>query len=115
MGLLILDIILESENVIKKIVGREDDDEVNKEELEQEKKMIETVLQRLQFTLLSMIKASSGSNNAKNKRKSEKKTSDNTTVKDAYAATLKYSSEHSNFSRDLLELIEIILKDRSNM
>jgi len=113
--LLILDIILEAENVIKKIVGREDDDEVNKEELDQEKKMMETVLQRLQFTLLSMIKASSGSNNAKNKRKSEKKTSDNTIVKDAYAATLKYSSENSNFSRDLLELIEIILKDRSNM
>merc|ERR1711915_1040663 len=111
----ILDIILEAENVIKRIVGREDDDEVNKEELDQEKKMMETVLQRLQFTLLSMIKVSSGTNYVKNKRKSEKKPSDNAVVKDAYATTLRYSSESKIFAKDLLQLFAHILKDRSSM
>merc|ERR1711915_778074 len=76
----ILDIILEAENVIKRIVGREDDDEVNKEELDH-----------------------------------EKKPSDNTVVKDAYATTLRYSSESKIFAKDLLQLFAHILKDRSSM
>ena len=57
----ILDIILENEDVLGKMIARDEVEELDdKDEIVEEQKMTETILQRLQFTLLSLVKSGSG-------------------------------------------------------
>merc|ERR1719445_264809 len=60
----ILDIILENESILAKMIERDEADE-DQEESEEEKKMTETILQRLQFTLLSLVKSGGVNKNKK--------------------------------------------------
>ena len=109
----ILDIILETEAVVNKIVNKDGDD-FDQEELDEEKKMTEIILQRLQFTLLSMVKC--GNMSSKSKKKGDKKSSgENNVVKDVYGSTLKCSVNSENFVKELHKLLLLVSSERVNM
>ena len=54
----VLDIVLETGVVVARLVEKEEEEVVDKEEWEEERKMLETIVQRIQFILLSMVKLS---------------------------------------------------------
>ena len=111
----ILDIILENEEVLGKMIARDEVEELDdKDEIVEEQKMTETILQRLQFTLLSLVK--SGSGVSKNKKKGDKRVSDGGgLVKELYGSTLKCSASSENFVKELQQLLTSVKKERANM
>ena len=111
----ILDIILENEEVLGKMIARDEVEELDdKDEIIEEQKMTETILQRLQFTLLSLVK--SGSGVSKNKKKGDKRVSDGGgLVKELYGSTLKCSASSENFVKELQQLLTSVKKERANM
>ena len=112
----ILDIILENEEVLGKMIARDEVEELDdKDEIIEEQKMTETILQRLQFTLLSLVKSGSGAS-SKNKKKGDKRVSDGGgLVKELYGSTLKCSASSENFVKELQELLTSVKKERANM
>merc|ERR1712179_197606 len=112
----VLDIVLETGVVVAKLVEKESDDVIDQDEKE-EKKMLETVVQRIQFLLLSMVKLNNLSIKSK-KSKSDKKSSSvgpPNIVKESYAAALKCSGKSSTLALDLSNLITRIGGDRGAM
>jgi len=115
----VLDIVLETRIVFLKMVNREEDEVVDKEELEEENKMLETVVQRFQFILLSLMKL--GNINGKNKKlKSDKKLSGvagnvGNVIKDSYAAALKCSGSGVHLVRAVHQLVVRLVGDRVSM
>ena len=112
----ILDIILENEEVLGKMIARDEVEELDdKDEIIEEQKMTETILQRLQFTLLSLVKSGSGAS-SKNKKKGDKRVSDGGgIVKELYGLTLKCSASSENFVKELQQLLTSVKKERANM
>ena len=109
----ILDIILETKEVVHKIIerGPSDDNE------EEERKMLETIVQRLQFTLLSIVKSGTTTNNVKSKKKGDKKSTsvENVAVKELYGKTLKFNVNGENFTEELHKLLEYVAGERVNL
>ena len=95
-----------------KLVEKEDEEMSDKEEWEEEKKMLETVVQRIQFILLSMVKLGNAAGKSK-KTKPDRKSSGS--VKDSYAAALKCSGKSPTLARDLYSLISKLGEDRGAM
>ena len=112
----VLDIVLESGVVVTKLVEKERDDVVDQEENDEEKKMLETVVQRIQFLLLSMVKLNNLPIKSK-KSKTDKKScvGPPNIVKEIYAAALKCSGRSSTLAMDLHNLITRIMGDRGAM
>ena len=76
--------------------------------------MTEIILQRLQYTLLSMVKC--GNMSSKSKKKGDKKSSgENNVVKDVYGSTLKCSVNSENFVKELHKLLLLVSSERVNM
>ena len=108
----ILDIILENESILAKMIERDEADE-DQDESKEEKKMTETILQRLQFTLLSLVK-SGGVN--KNKKKGDRKTPvEGVTYKELYGETLKCSSSSPDFTSNLHTLLVLVKAERGKL
>ena len=106
----ILDIILENESILAKMIERDEVYE-DQEESKEEKKMTETILQRLQFTLLSLVK--SGGVNKNNKKKGDRKTPiEGATYKELYGETLKCSSSSPDFTSNLHTLLMLVKAER---
>ena len=109
----ILDIILENESILGKLLEREEQDS-DQLESEEERKMTETILQRLQFTLLSLVKSGGGVN--RNKKKGDKKSSaEGGTFKELYGETLKVSPSSPDFIRSLHTLLLSVRSERGKM
>ena len=85
----------------------------DQDESKEEKKMTETILQRLQFTLLSLVK-SGGVN--KNKKKGDRKTPvEGVTYKELYGETLKCSSSSPDFTSNLHTLLVLVKAERGKL
>ena len=109
----ILDIILETREVVLKIVSRDKSEEHEEDEVTEERKMMETILQRLQFTLLSIMKLGA---NTKSKKKSDKKTEQGSkVVKELYGKTLQCNVKSETFFEDLEKLLKLVMNERNNL
>eukprot|EP00092_Neocalanus_flemingeri_P040206 GFUD01043793.1.p1 GENE.GFUD01043793.1~~GFUD01043793.1.p1 ORF type:complete len:663 (+),score=225.82 GFUD01043793.1:208-1989(+) len=110
----VLDTVLETGVMVAKMVEKEEEDIVDKEEWEEEKKMLETVVQRIQFILLSLVKL--GNVSGKGKRsKPDKKGGGGATIKESYAAALKCSGKSCSLAKDVHQLISKLVCDRGGM
>jgi len=114
MLLQVLDVILETEIVITKLANQEYEEIDDNEDTEEIMKMVETVLQRIQFTLLSMIKLGNVSTKTR-KSKTDKKVAAIESVKETYAAALKCSSKSPTLIADLQALLSKIVIERGAM
>jgi len=105
----VLDIVLETGVVVSKLVEKENEEVVDKDEREEESKMLETVVQRIQFILLSMVKLGNVVGKNKKPKQPEKKSGGggvaSGSVKESYAAALKCSGKSSTLARELNSLI----------
>jgi len=112
----VLDIVLETGVVVAKLMEKEDEEMIDKEEWEEEKKMLETVVQRIQFILLSMVKLGNAAGKSK-KTKPDKRTGvvASGSVKESYAAALKCSGKSPTLAKDLNSLICKLGEDRGAM
>jgi len=106
----VLDTLLEIDVIIAKLLDK-DQNESDKDEVEEERKMLETVVQRFQFVLLSLMKLGSVSGKSK-KTKQDKKAS---VLKECYTVALKCSGKSPTLIRDLHALIERLVKERLDL
>merc|ERR1712106_285403 len=100
----VLDIVLETGGVVSKLVEKENEEVVDKDEREEESKMLEPVVQRIQFILLSMVKLGNVVGKNKKPKHPEKKSGGGVvsgSVKESYAAALKCSGKSSTLAREL--------------
>ena len=102
----VLDIILETRHVLGQVLDREEelDDPTDAEE---EEKMLRSLLQRLQATLLALVKA--GGAGAKNKKSRSDK------MKNMYGQALKVSVTKETFIPELLKLMKMIEEEREHL
>ena len=79
--------------------------------------MTETILQRLQFTLLSLVKSGGGGGGAnKNKKKGDsRKTPEGATYKELYGETLKCSPSSPDFIKNLHSLLLYVKAERGKL
>ena len=106
----VLDCILETRTVLGEIVSRMEkvSDEV---EAEEEQKMLRTILQRLQATLLSLVK----SGGTASRTKKSKTDSEAAVIKSLYGKALKVSVKDDQFIQELLKLMKNIEEERGNL
>jgi len=109
----VLDILIETRQAIALLLDRpwnEDDgkgrDQVEDSEEAEEKKMLATLVQRIQFVLLSLIKLDSAKK-GKVKRKDA--------LKDLYAAALKCSGKGEHLAKEAMELLVKLQSDKQNI
>merc|ERR1711874_462025 len=101
----VLDIVLETGVVVTKLVEKESEEVIDNDEKEEENKMLETVVQRIQFILLSMVKLGNIVSKTKKTKPDKKGCVVVVGVRDSYAAALKCSGQSSSLARDLSNLI----------
>merc|ERR1719347_1571994 len=114
LTLSVLDTLLEAGPTVAKmgenpISNNTENDKTNDNDIEdsEEIKMIKTLVKRLQFTLLSLVKLNGGNKKGKN-RKSE-------VAKELYAATLKSSLKPEILAKSASTMINRISSERSQL
>ena len=111
----VLDIIMETKTVLCQIIEREEE-LIDQTESEEEQKMLNTILQRLQATLLSLVKVGGNSAGSKSKKiKSDTTESATLVLKNLYGKALKVSANDEIFIQKLLKLIKNIEEERENL
>ena len=111
----VLDIIMETKTVLCQIIEREEELS-DQTESEEEQKMLNTILQRLQATLLSLVKVGGSSAGSKSKKiKSDTTESATLVLKNLYGKALKVSANDEIFIQKLLKLIKNIEEERENL
>ena len=106
-NLQVLDIITETKTLLGKIISREEE-LADQTEVEEEEKMVATILTRLQATLLALIKTGCAGKHKKSKQDSN----DPGVVKNLYGQALKVSVKMENFLPELVRLISKIEEER---
>ena len=94
-----------------------DEGDQDQDESTEEKKMTETILQRLQFTLLSLVKSGGVVGVSKNwKKVGDRKTPvEGATYKELYGETLKCSSASPGFIKNLHSLLLRVRAERGKL
>ena len=95
----VLEVLQEARGGVGRMVRREGEEQGEDEEEgeREEGKMLETLVQRIQFILLSLIKIDTT-------KKGKSKRPDN--LKDLYAVALKCSGKSGNLGQEVLELLD---------
>jgi len=99
--LAVLEILVEARPAVAAIVEEPD----AREEGEEEEKMLETLVQRLQFTLLSLMKVDQGRRGRSRKEG----------LKEHYAAALRCTGRREGMAREVQGLLERLASDKTNV
>ena len=108
-NLQVLDIITDTKTPLDKIISREEK-LPDQTEVEDEEKMVATILSRLQATLLALIKGGGGGGGKQ--KKSKQDSTDTGVIKNMYGQALKVSVKTENFVAELIKLISKIEEER---
>ena len=99
----VLEVLVEVRGAVASLAGMEEAGEERGEEGKEESKMLETLVQRIQFILLSLIKLDTA-------KKSKSKRGEN--LKDLYAASLKCSGKSA---KEIHQLLVRLVSERLNL
>ena len=100
----VLEVLVEVRGAVASLAGMEEAGEERGEEGKEESKMLETLVQRIQFILLSLIKLDTTAKKSKSKRGEN--------LKDLYAASLKCSGKSA---KEIHQLLVRFVSERLNL
>ena len=97
----VLEILVEARPAVAALAEEPEE----REEGEEEEKMLETLVQRLQFTLLSLIKVDQGRRGRSRKE----------VLKEHYAVALRCSGRSEGLAREVLGVLDRLASDKANV